>query len=156
MTTEQLRQRAVGAPELAAVDDVLAAVGGELGGGGEARRVGAHLHLGEREGGDLPLGAARQVLLLELGEPNSLSGCGTPIDWWAESSAERLPSQLPSSSITFWYSALVKPRPPYSLGIFMPKAPSLRSASSSAGGYSPVASICDRLRLRAQQLVSAS
>ena len=27
--------------------------------------------------------------------PKSLSGCGTPIDWWAESSADRLPSTLP-------------------------------------------------------------
>jgi hypothetical protein len=33
------------------------------------------------------------------GVPNSFSGCGTPIDWWAESSAVRLPSWLVTSSI---------------------------------------------------------
>jgi hypothetical protein len=88
-----------------------------------------------------PLAQRGRYLCFSSSLPNSLSGCGTPIDWWAESSAERLPSQLPKSCITFWYSTLLKPRPPYFFGIFMPKAPSLRRPSITCAGYSPVASI---------------
>ena len=39
------------------------------------------------------------------------------------------------------YSTLVKPRPPYLWGIFIPKAPILRRRSTTAAGYSPVRSI---------------
>ena len=39
------------------------------------------------------------------------------------------------------YSTWEKPRPPYSAGIFMPKAPSRFSPSTTSFGYSPVASI---------------
>jgi hypothetical protein len=88
-----------------------------------------------------PAAQRGRYFFFSASEPNSLSGCGTPIDWWAESSADRLPSIEPSSCITFWYSALLKPRPPYFLGIFMPKAPSLRRPSTTCSGYSPVASI---------------
>jgi hypothetical protein len=73
--------------------------------------------------------------------PKSFRGWGTPIDWWAERRAPRFPSALPRSSITLLYSALLKPRPPYCFGIFMPKAPSCRSPSSTSGGYSPLASM---------------
>ena len=73
--------------------------------------------------------------------PNSLRGWGTPIDWWAESNAETLPSTLPRSRMTLAYSTFVNPSPPYFLGIFIPKAPSRRSPSSTSGGYSPVASM---------------
>ena len=34
-----------------------------------------------------------------------------------------LPSTEPRSCMIFWYSPFVKPSPPYSFGIFMPKAP---------------------------------
>ena len=43
--------------------------------------------------------------------------------------------------MTFWYSPFVNPSPPYSFGIFMPKAPMWRRVSITASGYSPVASI---------------
>src|SRR5581483_10152087 len=54
---EQLRERPVRAPELLAVQhpEVAAA----LGGGGEARRIGADVRLGERERRDRARGAAR-------------------------------------------------------------------------------------------------
>ncbi len=72
------------------------------------------------------------------GVPKSLSGCGMPIDWCAESSALTLLSELPIICITRQYSETVKPSPPYSFGIFMPKAPILRSPSMTGSGYSPV------------------
>ena len=63
---EQVGDDAVGGPELDAVEDVLGAVGGRLGGGGEPGRVGADVGLGEQERADLAAGAAGQVLLLLL------------------------------------------------------------------------------------------
>src|SRR5215831_4434096 len=39
------------------------------------------------------------------------------------------------------YSLTLKPRPPYSLGILIPKAPSFRRPSTTSEGYSPVSSI---------------
>jgi hypothetical protein len=50
-------------------------------------------------------------------------------------------SVLPIISMILQYSDTVKPRPPYSFGIFMPKAPSLRRPSRTCSGYSPVWSI---------------
>ena len=41
--------------------------------------------------------------------PKSFSGCGTPIDWCAESSVTRLPSRLVMSFIASPYSRCVKP-----------------------------------------------
>ena len=62
---EELRDRAVRAPELLAVEDVVA-----LGRAGrrrrERRRIGARLRLRQRERGDRALREARQVLLLLL------------------------------------------------------------------------------------------
>src|SRR5438477_4367651 len=49
-------------------------------------------------------------------EPNSLSGWGTPMDWWAESSAVREPSTDDTSSIAFMYDSCDSPNPPYSRG----------------------------------------
>ncbi len=63
---QQLREGAVGAPQLAAVEDVVLAVGSLLGRGSHARRVGAGGGLGQREGRDLARGAARQEALLLL------------------------------------------------------------------------------------------
>ncbi len=73
--------------------------------------------------------------------PNTMSGAGTPIDWWAESSEATLPQWLPSSVITRPYSTWLRPSPPYCFGILMPKAPSRRSPSITCCGYSPVRSI---------------
>ena len=89
-----------------------------------------------------PLAQRGRYSFFSSGEPKSLSGCGTPIDWWAESRADRLPSMPPSISMILPYSTWSKPRPPYSFGIFMPKAPSLRRPSITGSGYSPVTSIC--------------
>ena len=54
------------------------------GGGRDPRGVGTHLGLGEREGGDLALRAARQVSRFCCSLPNTRSGAGSPIDWCAE------------------------------------------------------------------------
>jgi hypothetical protein len=89
---EQLGDRAVRAPELLAVDDVRVPLGGQLRGRRELRRVGPDAHLGERERRDRARGAPREEALLLVGVPKILTGCGTPIDWWADSSAEMLPS----------------------------------------------------------------
>src|SRR6266481_1533579 len=43
--------------------------------------------------------------------------------------------------MTVVYSLTLKPRPPYSLGILIPKAPSLLRPSSTSSGYSPVSSM---------------
>ncbi len=61
---EQVGDDAVGGPQLHAVQQVVVAVG--HGGGGQPRRVGADVRLGEQEGADVGTGAARQegVLLL--------------------------------------------------------------------------------------------
>ena len=77
--------------------------------------------------------------------PNSFSGCGTPIDWCAESSATRLPSRLVTSSIASPYSSCDRPRPPYSFGIFMPKAPS--SAQALDDRRRDLALAVDRVRI---------
>ena len=81
-----------------------------------------------------PLAQRGMYFFFSSSLPKSLSGCGTPIDWWAGSSAEMLPSMAPSNSMTLPYSTWVKPRPPYFFGIFMPKAPSLRSPSITGSG----------------------
>lgn len=61
---EEVGDDAVGGPELHAVEDVRVPV--RYGGGGEARRVGADVGLGEQEGGDVGTGQSGQegVLLL--------------------------------------------------------------------------------------------
>src|SRR6266571_226275 len=49
-------------------------------------------------------------------EPNILSGCGTPIDWCADSRAVTEPSTDETSSIAFMYESWERPSPPYSRG----------------------------------------
>ena len=88
-----------------------------------------------------PLAMRGKYFFLSSSEPKSLSGCGTPIDWWADRRAVRFASTLPRSCITFAYSTWLRPRPPYSTGTFMPNAPKRFNASTTAGGYSPVRSI---------------
>ena len=63
---EQLRDGAVRAPQLLAVQDVGAAVGGRHGGRGHAGGVRADVVLGQGEGRDCALGQPRQVALLLL------------------------------------------------------------------------------------------
>jgi hypothetical protein len=62
----QLGDRSVGAPELLAVQHVAGAVGGGHRSGRHARRIGAHVHLGERERGDRTFGQTRQQARLLL------------------------------------------------------------------------------------------
>ena len=88
-----------------------------------------------------PAAQRGRYFFLSSSVPKSLSGWGTPIDWWAESSAPMLPQWLPMSVITRLYSTFVKPSPPYFAGIFIPKAPRRRRPSRTFGGYSPVRSI---------------
>ena len=71
-------QGAVGAPQLRAVQHVGGPVRGFLGGGGDARGVGAHLRLGQGKGGDLTGGASGQVLLLLLLGAEMLERVGHP------------------------------------------------------------------------------
>ena len=62
---EDLGDAAVGDPDLGAVEDVVLAVGAELGAGLDAAGVGAGGRLGEGEGGKVLAGGhAGQVLLL--------------------------------------------------------------------------------------------
>jgi hypothetical protein len=89
---EQLRDRAVRAPELLAVDDVRspssvssAVVASCAGSEPTPSSVRANAEIA-------PGRASRQESALLSGVPKILTGCGTPIDWCAESSAERLPS----------------------------------------------------------------
>ena len=53
--------------------------------------------------------------------PNSLSGCGTPIDCDAESSATSEPHFDVTSSIAFTYVICERPSPPYSVGNLDPE-----------------------------------
>ena len=69
---QQLRDGAVGAPELLAVQDVVQPVLGERRGGLEARRVGADLILRQRKGGHGALREPGQVPLLLLGGAEQL------------------------------------------------------------------------------------
>ena len=69
--------------------------------------------------------------------PNILSGCGTPMDWCAESRAVSEPSTLETSSIAFMYDSCARPSPPYSRGILMPNAPIALSAAMTSPGISP-------------------
>src|SRR5437867_839076 len=73
--------------------------------------------------------------------PKSFSGCGSPIDWWAERRTVRLPSWLVTSFIASVYSRWENPSPPYSFGILMPKAPSSASRLMICGGTFPSRSI---------------
>ena len=119
---EQVGDDAVGGPQLDAVEDVVVAV--------RARpwcqpgRVGADVGLGEQERGDVACGAARQEPSFCSWVPKSFTGWGTPIDWWADSSAPSAgarsrPARAPCCS-----------RPGSGRGrrtsrsIFMPNAPS--------------------------------
>jgi hypothetical protein len=68
---QQLGDRAVGAPELLAVEDVGIPLRRQLGRGGQLGRVGADAVFRQREGGDRPRGASRQEsLLLIVGSEN--------------------------------------------------------------------------------------
>ena len=62
---EELGDRAVGAPELLAVQDVVP-FGSPRGGRREVRGVRSHFRLRQREGGDRAAGEAREVFLLLL------------------------------------------------------------------------------------------
>ena len=82
---EEVGDHAVGGPQLHSVEDVVVPVGD--GRGGEAGRVGADVGLGQQEGADVGAGAAGAGTASFCSwVPNNFSGCGTPIDWWAESS----------------------------------------------------------------------
>ena len=74
------------------------------------------------------------------GVPKSLSGCGTPMDCDAERSAESEPQRDVTISIVFTYDICERPRPPYSRGTLMPKAPMSRSSCTYSSGISPVRS----------------
>jgi hypothetical protein len=71
---EQLGERAVRTPQLLAVEHIGLAV--PHGGRGQARRVGANVRLGEREGRDRARRAAGQVLLLLLERAKELERLG--------------------------------------------------------------------------------
>src|SRR5438445_3783683 len=88
-----------------------------------------------------PLARRGKYFFFWASEPNILSGCGTPIDWCAESSAVTEPPTDDTSSIAFIYDSCDRPSPPYSRGILMPNAPSARSPSITASGISPSRSI---------------
>ena len=88
--------------------------------------------------------------------PKSLSGCGTPIDWCAERSVTRLPSRLVISFMASPYSRCVKPRPPYSVGIFIPKAPIAASPWMTDGGILPSRSIASGSTFSARKRSSLS
>ena len=66
--------------------------------------------------------------------PNSASGCGTPIDCEADSSAVIEPSFEVTSSMARTYASGESPNPPYSVGILMPNAPIARSSSTTSSG----------------------
>ena len=96
---QQLGDGAVGAPELLAVEDVVsrraffsAVVCTRAGSEPTCGSVSAKAEMS-------PAAQRGRYFFFRASEPNSLSGCGTPIDWWADSSAERLPSIEPSSCI---------------------------------------------------------
>ena len=72
----QLGHRAVGAPELLAVQDVVRAVRGQHRAGGHRRGITPDVRLGEREGADGALGEAREVALLLLGGAEDLERLG--------------------------------------------------------------------------------
>ena len=74
-------------------------------------------------------------------EPNSLRGTGTPIDWLAERSAVRLPSQLVTSAMARAYMSCESPNPPYSSEILMPNAPMSWRPRTTSGGIWPSRSI---------------
>ena len=68
------------------------------------------------------------------GVPTSLTGSGTPIDWWAEIIAPSEGWTEPMRTRARAYDCMVSPRPPYSVGIFIPKVPmSARARMSSSG-----------------------
>jgi hypothetical protein len=67
---EEVGDHAVGRPQLDPVEDVVVPV--RYRGGGQARRVGADIGLGQQEGADVGAGAARQELLLLLGGAEQL------------------------------------------------------------------------------------
>ncbi len=80
--------------------------------------------------------------------PTSLTGSGTPIDWWADNRAPREGWTEPTSMRARPYERIVRPRPPYSVGIFIPKAPiSARARTLSSG-------ICASSSMRAPSMAS--
>ena len=89
-------------------------------------------------------------------EPNSLSGWGTPMDWWAESSAVREPSTEDTSSMAFMYDSCDSPSPPYSRGILIPNAPISRSPRTTSSGISPSRSIRSESTFSRKNLSSRS
>ena len=66
--------------------------------------------------------------------PNILSGCGTPIDWCADSSAPSDGCTDPTSMSALLYATWDSPTPPYSVPIFMPNAPSSFSPWTTSSG----------------------
>jgi len=54
------------------------------------------------------------------------------------------------------YSTWLRPSPPYSVGIFMPNAPSRFNPSTTSGGYSPVASISPGLTWSRRNVLNRS
>ena len=101
------------------------------------------MRLGQREGGDRAGGAARQVLLLLLLRAEELERLrdadrlvrGEQRGDVAVVAADHLHDSV-------MYSLTVKPRPPYSFGIFIPKAPSLPQAFDDLLGV--LAGLVDR------------
>src|SRR5262249_35406825 len=73
--------------------------------------------------------------------PNILTGCGTPIDWCAESQVTIEDDAVPAIAIALPYEYCESPRPPYSVGILMPKAPRRLSPSMTEGGTLPVSPV---------------
>jgi len=61
---EQAGAGAIGTPELLTVDDEVLPVRRRQGGGGDARRIAAHVSFGQGEGGDFTVGATWQEHLL--------------------------------------------------------------------------------------------
>ena len=98
---QQLGDGAVGAPELLAIEDVVRRRASASAVVLHRGRIGADLGSVRAKAEIAPLAQPRQVLLLLLRVPNSLSGCGTPIDWRAESRAVRLPSTLVTRPIAW-------------------------------------------------------
>jgi hypothetical protein len=80
--------------------------------------------------------------------PKIFSGCGTPIDWCADSSADSAGLAELISISDRQYSRLDRPRPPYFSSIFIPNAPSSARPVKTSSGMLASRSICSPSTVR--------